>query len=376
MGKKEERKGQASEPSPQSWRRQPLLTGAAQTCAGCGKVLSVEVSGADLLPLLKAGEALVDAYRVYATLRSLSPDKPIWSDAFACSRIRDAEASVLRELEKLGRSGKYPEFVENCPCYTMSEEVFMAIDVIWAATCLQPLEDLIKGVDFPRAVEGYVTKIEKALTLLASAAGPSCAKTDPADREASDRASPTVYSFARQGQFWRVAFGGEPQLLKHHAGMEHIAQLLARPDPARPLSAMAFFPGQGGPTCLEHGSSPVLDAAAKLNYQRRLQDLREDEEEAKKRQDERKQLLIAQERDAIRSALEDALGLQARDRKLGPSSPAQKAADSVRKSIARARKYLEEAGQKKLAAHLKMAIRKKGETFAYCPQPPAPTWEL
>ena len=97
----------------------------------------------------------------------------------------------------------------------------------------------------------------------------------------------------REGDVWTVRFDARTVRLKDAKGMRLLARLLS--DPGHEIHALdlAGAPGLVG----GDDGGPVLDAAAKDAYRRRLNDLAEDLEEARRNNDlERAPLILGEPR--------------------------------------------------------------------------------
>ena len=112
-------------------------------------------------------------------------------------------------------------------------------------------------------------------------------ETAPAD---SAKASASVGTFRREGEYWTIEFEGDAFRARDSKGMWYLARLLHAPSqelhalelarPASPASRSGGF--DGGPLAGDAlgDSGPALDAAAKAAYRERLADLRSDLSEA------------------------------------------------------------------------------------------------
>jgi hypothetical protein len=118
---------------------------------------------------------------------------------------------------------------------------------------------------------------------------------------------------------------------------------------------------------------PVLDAAAKDAYRRRLQDLGEDLEQARDWGDPERVARIELEIEALTGELARAAGLGGRDREL--ASPAERARVSVTKAIRTTIRAIDN-NCPPLGAHLSASIH-TGRFCSYAPPGEAPPhWAL
>ena len=187
----------------------------------------------------------------------------------------------------------------------------------------------------------------------------------------------------RQSDYWIIRYHGHTALLKSTRGLQclalllsdprrefHVRELLARPrDASTPAVAVAAY---GRVTGLFAGV-PVLDAQAKTEYKRRLNELRQDLNEAERFKDPERKTEIQNELQTITDSLASAVGLGGRDRK--SSSDAERARSAVTKSIRKAIRKIGEAIPS-LGYHLATRI-KTGYFCSYNPHPDRPVaWKL
>ena len=214
-----------------------------------------------------------------------------------------------------------------------------------------------------------VEKIRTGLVLARSAAEPS------------DKVAPTGISagvFRREGDYWTISYAGNETRLKDIKGLRYIAQLLKVPgrevhvlDLASTVEggvppATRGAPAEDGLTTEGLGDAGgVLDSAAKAAYKRRLEDLREEVEEAESFNDHERAARAREEIDALVNQLAGAVGLGGRDRKA--ASQAERARVNITKSVKDALKKIDE-NHSSLGEHLRTAIR-TGVYCAYLPDP-------
>src|SRR5262249_27546334 len=123
---------------------------------------------------------------------------------------------------------------------------------------------------------------------------------------------------------------------------------------------------------VDHGG-PILDAAAKDAYRRRLVDLAEDLEEARYNNDVVRAARAEDEIDAVTDHLAGAVGLGGRDRRAAAPSDAARAA-----ATRNLRAVIRRAGDvhPSLGRHLEMTIR-TGTYCSYQPDPRVPVeWSI
>ena len=190
--------------------------------------------------------------------------------------------------------------------------------------------------------------------------------------------------FVRQGDYWTIRYHGHTAFLKATRGLQclacllrtpgrefHVSELLASLLEA-PVAASAVVASgrlrEDGGHCTTAGlndGSPILDAQAKAEYKRRLNELRQDLEEAERFNDPDRAAKTQDEMNAIAQHLASAIGLGGRDRKA--SSEAERARCAVTKRIKQSIRKIGDAIPT-LGHHLTARI-KTGYFCSYNPHP-------
>lgn len=159
--------------------------------------------------------------------------------------------------------------------------------------------------------------------------------------------------FLRQGDYWKIQYHGHTTFLKSMRGLHCLACLLRHPGRefhvSELLAQLLEVPaGSSAVTANEsqhkHGDQfvlsglndgiPVLDAQAKAEYKRRVDELRQELEEAEQFNDPDRATKAQDEMNLIAQHLASAIGLGGRDRKT--SSEAERARCAVTKRIKKA----------------------------------------
>lgn len=231
------------------------------------------------------------------------------------------------------------------------------------------------------AVELGMAAIERRVRELGGVdPGPSVASTPLGKRNGVLR---------REGEFWTLSFGDAPFRLKDSKGLHHIARLLASPGvefPAVELATGAAGGAAGARTAAEareaqldarpaglDDAGPALDATAKGEYRRRLEELREEAEEAESFNDPERAARAREEMEFIAGELSRAVGLGGRDRRA--SSTAERARVNATRTIRSAMDRIA-AHDPKLGRHLERTIR-TGTFCRYDADPAEPVeWEI
>jgi hypothetical protein len=198
--------------------------------------------------------------------------------------------------------------------------------------------------------------------------------------------------FLRHDDYWIIRYHGHAALLKSTRGLCCLAVLLRYPGrefhvsellaslvdasiPAAEVTASGR-PRDLGDQLVAAGffdAGPVLDAQSKAEYKRRLDDLRQELNEAEKFDDRDRGVKAQNEIHAIAQHLASAVGLGGRDRKA--SSEAERARSAVTKRAKKAIQRINEAIPS-LGHHLTARI-KTGYFFSYNPHPDRPVaWKL
>lgn len=201
-----------------------------------------------------------------------------------------------------------------------------------------------------------------------------------------DEAAEDEMLFVREGDYWTARFAGKTARLKDVKGLGYIAQLLANPGReihALDLAGLLQHPSElsassaaAAAAGLEVGAgdaAPALDATAKTQYKRRLDELAEELEEARSFNDPERAAAAQVEIEALTDEISRSVGLGGRDRK--PGSPAERARVNVTKTVKDALRRIEGA-HPDLFHHLAATIR-TGTYCVYVPDPRIPAdWKL
>ena len=198
--------------------------------------------------------------------------------------------------------------------------------------------------------------------------------------------------FLRHEDYWIIRYHGHAALLKSMRGLcclalllrnpgrefyvsELVASLMHAPIPALEVTANGRLRDVSHQLVVSGfvDAGPVLDAQAKAQYKRRLNDLRQDLNEAEQFNDLDRAVKAQDEMHAIAQYLASAVGLGGRDRKT--SSEAERARSAVTKRIKKAIQKIGDAIPS-LGRHLTARI-KTGYFFSYNPHPDRPVaWKF
>ena len=201
--------------------------------------------------------------------------------------------------------------------------------------------------------------------------------------------APGSNTFRREGDYWTIVYDGSLVRLRDSKGLRYLARLVANPGQefyaidleageSRPAKPARPHPGRG----TSHpevevrsdlgDAGELLDAQAKAAYKARLEDLREELDEAERFNDPDRAAKAKEEIDFLASELARAVGLGGRDRRA--ASHAERARLNVTRAIRAAIGNLARANPS-LGQHLSATIR-TGRYCSYTPDPRATiAWE-
>ena len=199
-------------------------------------------------------------------------------------------------------------------------------------------------------------------------------------------------SFIRHEDFWTIQYQGHTAFLKCTRGLQCLARLLRTPGrefhvsellaslPELPVAASAITANghrhDDGTHLVIAGlydGTPILDTQAKAECKQRLNELRQEKEEAERFNDPARAAKAREEMDAIAQHLASAIGLGGRDRKT--SSEAERARCAVTKRLKQAIQKIADA-LPALGHHLTARI-KTGYFCSYNPHPDRPVaWKF
>ncbi len=179
----------------------------------------------------------------------------------------------------------------------------------------------------------------------------------------------------REGDHWALRYRGREARLRHAKGLGYLAVLLEHPGAEihvlELLAAGRAAPARGGAARAElraddaAGAGAALDARAKAAYRARVDELREELEQARDWADDERAVRAQEELDFIAGELARAVGLGGRDRPT--ASQAERARQNVGRAVHKAVGQIATA-LPELGAHLERAVH----TGAACSYRPAP----
>ena len=198
---------------------------------------------------------------------------------------------------------------------------------------------------------------------------------------------PATHLFRQEGEYWTIAYGGNMLRLRDAKGLRYLAHLVRHPgrefhvldlvlllsDEDVPQPAAAESARRRGRRPLPASSAgPVLDATAKAEYRRRLEELREQIEEAERFNDIGRAETARAEMEALATQLAQAVGLGGRDREA--ASDAERARVTVTLRVKAALDKIRR-GHPSLGHHLSTCVH-TGRFCSYAPDPANPVpWD-
>jgi tetratricopeptide (TPR) repeat protein len=185
--------------------------------------------------------------------------------------------------------------------------------------------------------------------------------------------------FRREGDYWIVSGSGHTLRLRDSKGLQYLGYLLRHPN--REFHALDLARQESAASAAGHEAVPggaeapieILDAQARAAYTRRLEELREELEEAERHHDAGRTERLRAEIEALVEQLAAAVGLGGRSRTAADAS--ERARIAVTKRVKAAIQRIA-AGNPDLGRYLGITV-KTGVFCAYLPDLMAPlTWML
>jgi tetratricopeptide (TPR) repeat protein len=202
-------------------------------------------------------------------------------------------------------------------------------------------------------------------------------------RPSQEAPSLATAQLRREGDVWVFHFDGNAVHIRDSKGVRCLAVLLA--NPSVEIHSLELADSPPGPTRGDPGlrqdlpatgagdAGPALDTAAKAAYRRRLDELREELDEAESFNDPERAARAREEMDFVASELAGAIGLGGRDRKT--ASNAERARVAVTKTVRATLKRIDEMDSD-LGQELSATIR-TGTFCSYEPDRRRPvSWEV
>jgi hypothetical protein len=165
----------------------------------------------------------------------------------------------------------------------------------------------------------------------------------PAEEAHQPREAPTaaVASMRREGDVWALDYDRRVVRIRDSKGAHYLAALLSSPGVEIHSLELAGASSDAGPrgraeraeglSAFGDNAGPALDATAKIAYRRRIEELREELEEAESFNDPERVAAAREEMELLAQELSSAIGLGGRDRRT--ASNAERARVAVTKAV-------------------------------------------
>jgi tetratricopeptide (TPR) repeat protein len=173
---------------------------------------------------------------------------------------------------------------------------------------------------------------------------------------------PAPLTMTREGDLWHIQFGAERATFKASRGLEILSRLVARP--GEELHVLDLVTQRADGAIDQGDAGPVLDEQARQQYQHRIEELREELQDAETLGDAARADHAREEIEFITRELSRAYGLQGRARPVGRA--AERARVNVQRRLRDAVRRIE-AQMPPAGVHLQQSLK----TGSYCRyQPP------
>jgi len=255
------------------------------------------------------------------------------------------------------------------------------------ASELTPPETTAEGKETPAGARVLRFPTKRGGKPAVSSNGPNGApRESPIDRRVGNEPTATCLHagegiFRREGEYWSVGDDGTILRLRNTKGLRYIAQLLRspgrevhvsdmiapeQPAPSTPLGQMSDAQlRQLGMQTISGTSEPLLDSAARAAYKRRIEDLRDQLDDATRFNDIERAARARHEIEFLTQELARAVGLRGHGRTA--TSHAERARLNVTRAIKSVVKRIN-AGNPNLGRYLATTI-KTGTFCSYTPDP-------
>jgi tetratricopeptide (TPR) repeat protein len=244
--------------------------------------------------------------------------------------------------------------------------------------CARPLLAAARAQFRALGMPGWIRRAETLQATCAVAPPASPAEGVPGTPAGTPRPGAHGAALRREGDYWTVVYAGITGRMKDMKGLHYLVHLLGHPGHEFHVldligKTMSAAPAERALRGAVQASGPLLDAAAKAAYRRRLGELREDVAEAERCNDAGRTERAGAEMEALTEQLAAAVGLGGRDRTTG--SGAERARTTVTHSL---RTAIERIARQYpgLGDHLAARVR-TGAFCMYVPDPQRPIdWML
>lgn len=184
--------------------------------------------------------------------------------------------------------------------------------------------------------------------------------------------TPSEYEFKQVGQIWHLRFRAESGDFKDCKALRHLAKLLASPN--KPIPSLDLQGAMPEMKAISQSSQPTIERGDFARIKDQIESLNAEIIEAKKNNDGLKSEKLQIERENLLTELTKASGIRSKSRELGPTTPARRATDTVRKAFS---SFIKKIKRKMpaFAGHLD-SIYLDGTSYTYRPDNPPPSWQF
>jgi hypothetical protein len=275
--------------------------------------------------------------------------------------LRDAEmaAKILDPLLALRDKGEFFWTAHGIACFGPSSRICGELAALLGRTELARtlLEEGVR-VSERMASPPFVALCRARLAALGAQASASASPLATARKPPAPPSPRIEVHVTREGETWRIrSSAGADVVLEDRKGLHYLAELVRAPGREMHVTQLADLLEPAG------DAGVVLDVKAKDAYRRRLEDLRDTLEEARRFGDETRASRAEAEIDALVEQLAGAVGLGGRDRKMG--SHVERARINVQRRLKDVLQRVEKQDAA-LGRYLAAAI-KTGIWCSFCP---------
>jgi hypothetical protein len=283
---------------------------------------------------------------------------------FASSPLRPADFACVIEADENQVIAVFELLVE--------QDLLSKTEMVECACCttLMPATDFRQAVDDEDAFDcsgcGRTIHRRTQPTVLYRMSDKALERLRPVLRHVPENRAvdSSACVFQRVTDRWTIAFLGVERSLGHRVGMTHIASLLAKPD--RDISVVDLRAAESGlnPVTLFGSSGELIDDDARRAYGGRLQEIKEEIEDARAEFDHARTERLELEAEAIQKELRTTTGFGGRAR---ISGDVENARTAVTNAISRALGFIR-MHHPELGKHLTKSIS-TGLTCRYTSDP-------
>jgi non-specific serine/threonine protein kinase len=261
----------------------------------------------------------------------------------------------------------------------VNEGRFALLEVLTVRIARKFWNSILSSVTVTRTSKACINGPDQHIEKRRELAGPLLESLDKSFASSPVVRPPEEAVFMRQGDYWTIRYQGQTAILKatrglnclcyllRHPGRDvHVTQLLGTPVDFPLPAFLGNLEAVGDAvTAGRRDAGPILDSQAKAEYKQRIDELRNDLDEAERFNDSYRAARARSEIGAVAGQLAAAVGLGGRNRRA--SSGAERARSTVTKRIKKAVNRIARVVPS-LGCHLAARI-KTGYFCSYNPHP-------